>query len=105
MIADLTLATHSVPSFTLSSLSLLSHVLENHPPSIIITQADFLRHLLELIYDSNESEHHTIVAVGDITSANLPRVDNVKILKWDDVEAQGASADKPALPVPGENFC
>ena len=102
VIADLALATYSVPSFTLASLAILSHVLEKHPPSVIVTEASFLPHLLELIYDSNESEHHTIVVVGDMATAKLPRVQNVKILKWDDVETQGATADKLALPTPGE---
>ena len=104
LIADLALASCSVPSFTLSSLSLLSHVLDNHPPSMVITEATFLPQLLEHIYDSNESEHHTIVVVGDLASAKLPRVDNVKILKWDEVEATGASTDKPALPTPGKAY-
>ncbi|KAI0374715.1 acetyl-CoA synthetase-like protein [Pilatotrama ljubarskyi] len=103
IIADLALASHSIPSFTLSSLSLLARVLESHPPSVIITQADFLQQLLELIYDSNESSHHTIVVVGDIGSLKLPRVNNVRIVKWEDVEHEGASADKPALPVPDRN--
>lgn len=85
-------------------MSLLSPVLEAHPPSLIITEAAFLPHLLELIYDSNESEHHTIVVVGDVATANLPQVQNVKILHWDEIEHQGASLDKPALPVPGELY-
>ena len=102
IISDLALSAYAVPSFTLSSLSQLSHVLDNHSPSIIITEASFLPHVLEPIYDSKENEHHTIVVVGDIASAKMPRVDNVKILKWADVEAQGAAADKPTLPTPGK---
>ncbi|KAI0336359.1 acetyl-CoA synthetase-like protein [Cubamyces sp. BRFM 1775] len=103
VIADLALASHSIPSFTLSSLSLLSLVLESHPPSAIITQADFLRQLLEHIYDSHESNHHTIVVVGDIDSLKLPRLNNVKIVRWEDIEHHGASVDKPTLPVPDPN--
>ncbi|RPD65968.1 acetyl-CoA synthetase-like protein [Lentinus tigrinus ALCF2SS1-7] len=99
IISDLALASHLIPSFTLSSLSLLSPVLESHPPSLIITEAAFLPHLLELIYDSNESEHHTIVVVGDVAMANLPQVQN-KILHWDDIERQGAALDKSVLPAP-----
>ncbi|KAH9854063.1 acetyl-CoA synthetase-like protein [Lenzites betulinus] len=98
LIADLALASHSIPSFTLSSLSLLSPVLDRHPPSAIITQAEFLPHLLELVYDSNEGSHHTIIVVGDIDSVALPRSTNVKIVHWDDIERGGAAADKPALP-------
>ncbi|KAI0670544.1 acetyl-CoA synthetase-like protein [Trametes maxima] len=103
IIADLALASHSIPSFTLSSLAVLSPVLENHPPSVIITQAEFLHRLLELIYDWNESGHHTIVVVGDISGLKLPRLDNVRIVDWDTVEREGASADKPVLPVPDPN--
>ncbi|KAH9901222.1 acetyl-CoA synthetase-like protein [Cubamyces lactineus] len=103
IIADLALASHSIPSFTLSSLRLLSQVLESHPPSAIITQADFLQPLLEHIYDSKESGHHTIVVVGDIDSLKLPRLDNVKIVKWEDLEHQGASVEKPTIPIPDPN--
>ncbi|KAJ8475403.1 hypothetical protein ONZ51_g6581 [Trametes cubensis] len=103
VIADLALASHSIPSFTLSSLSLLSPVLDSHPPSAIITQASLLPQLLEHIYDSNESNHHTIVVVGDIDSLNLPRLNNVKIMRWEDLERQGTSIEKVTLPTPDPN--
>ena len=54
MISDLALASHSIPSFTLTSKALLSPFLDSHPPSAIITDAEFLPHLLELIYDIHE---------------------------------------------------
>ncbi len=57
--------------------------------------------MLELIYDSNESEHHTVVIVGDISGFKLPG-SKVRILHWDDIEREGASIAKTALPVPGE---
>lgn len=100
LIADLALASHSIPSFTLSSLSLLSPVLDRHPPSAIITQVEFLPHLLELVYDSNEGSHHTIIVVGDVNSVTLPRSTNVKIVHWDDIERGGAVANKPVLSAP-----
>ncbi|CDO70739.1 hypothetical protein BN946_scf184798.g54 [Trametes cinnabarina] len=103
LLADLALASSSIPSFTLSSLSLLSTVLENHPPSAIITQADFLTQLLEHVYDINESNNHTIIVVGDIDSLKLPRLNNIKIVPWDDLEREGASVEKAALPVPDPN--
>ncbi|KAI9064259.1 acetyl-CoA synthetase-like protein [Trametes sanguinea] len=103
LLADLALASHSIPSFTLTSLGLLSFVLENHPPSAIVTQADFLPQLLEHVYDTNETNNHTIVVVGDIDSLKLPRLHNVRIVKWDDLEREGASVDKPVLPVPDPN--
>ncbi|KAI8998795.1 acetyl-CoA synthetase-like protein [Trametes punicea] len=103
VLADLALASQSIPSFTLSSLSLLSSVLETHPPSAIITQADFLLQLLEHIFDLNESSHHTIVVVGEIENLKLPSLNNVRIIRWDDVEHEGASAEKSPLPVPNPN--
>ncbi|KAI0747958.1 acetyl-CoA synthetase-like protein [Daedaleopsis nitida] len=103
LVSDLALASYSVPTFTLSSLSLLSSVLESHPPSVIITEASFLNHLLELIYDSNESEHHTIVLVGDVADGKFPRLNNIKIFNWADLERQGAAIDKPVLPTPDIN--
>ena len=101
LIADLALSALSVPTFTVASASVLSPVLESHPPSVIITDAEFLPHLLELIYDAHESEHHTIVVVGDADGAKLPKLNNVKILNWDAIEAEGAAATKSPLPLPG----
>jgi long-chain acyl-CoA synthetase len=87
------LAANGIPSFTLSSLSLLSEVLESHPPSAIITQGSFMPQLLELIYDSAAHEHHTVIVLGDATSAS--HLENVNILSWEDIERQGANL--PAL--------
>ncbi|TBU47951.1 acetyl-CoA synthetase-like protein [Dichomitus squalens] len=103
IIADLALSALSVPTFTVASASVLSPVLERHPPSVIITDAEVLPHLLELIFDAHESEHHTIVVVGDISGAKLPKLNNVKILRWDDIETEGAAATKSPLPVPDPN--
>jgi long-chain acyl-CoA synthetase len=88
MLADLALAAHGIPSFTLSSLSLLSEVLELHPPSAIITHGTFLPQLLELIYDSAEGEHHKVIVLGDTTSAS--RVENAMLFQWNEVERTGS---------------
>ncbi|PIL23838.1 hypothetical protein GSI_13589 [Ganoderma sinense ZZ0214-1] len=103
LVADLALSALLVPTFTVASASVISPVLESHPPSVIITNPELLQHVLELIYDAHESEHHTIVVTGDISGLNLPKVDHVKILMWDDIEADGAAAAKAALPVPDPN--
>ncbi len=92
-----------MPTFTVASSGVISPVLESHPPSVIITNAELLQHILELIYDAHESEHHTIVVTGDINGLKLPKLDHVKILMWDDIEADGAAATKAALPVPGSS--
>ncbi|KAH9056648.1 acetyl-CoA synthetase-like protein [Lactarius vividus] len=65
LITELALASHSIPSLTLASPSLLSPVLEAHPPTAVIVDASFLSHALELIYDLNESGHHFVVVVGE----------------------------------------
>ncbi|KAI0080591.1 acetyl-CoA synthetase-like protein [Panus rudis PR-1116 ss-1] len=98
LLTDLALASHSIPSFTLSALSLLSPVLEEHPPSAIVTDAKFLPQLLELIHDSNEGVHHTVVVVGDLDKPI--QVGGVRILKWSDIEREGAQLDQIVPPAP-----
>jgi len=97
VIADLALAKHSIVSITLSSRKLLSRVLEVQPPSAIIVDADFLPHLLELIYDAKEHDHKIIV-VGqtDITRPKAAR--DVQILDWAQVEADGAQIASVVIP-------
>jgi len=94
VITDLALASASIPSLVLTSLSLLSPVLDTHPPAAIVTHADLLPHLLELIYDSLESDHHTIIVVGEFESNIAESLHQIKLLRWDDVEREGARGDK-----------
>ena len=92
VISDFALASYSIPSFTITALSLLAPVLETHPPSAIITHAKFLPHILELIYDSNESEHHTIIVVGDFDPKTVVKAGTIlKVMKWTDVENEGST--------------
>ncbi|KAJ8521003.1 hypothetical protein ONZ45_g2237 [Pleurotus djamor] len=101
LISDLALASYSIPSLTLSSLNLLSPVLDAHPLSAIITHAEFLPHILELLYDADEQQQHTIVVVGEPSSQALAGVSSkVKILVWSDVEREGTRADKAFAPQP-----
>ncbi|KAI0797832.1 acetyl-CoA synthetase-like protein [Abortiporus biennis] len=89
LISDLALASYGIPSLTLSSLSVLSPVLDEHPPSVIITHSGFLPTLLELIHESSEGENHTIIVVGDFQK---PRgITSAKILKWFDIEKEGSA--------------
>ncbi|KIY51047.1 acetyl-CoA synthetase-like protein [Fistulina hepatica ATCC 64428] len=101
IISDMALAAHSIPSFTLESPTSLAFVLEGHPPSIIVTNAEFLPHILELIYDSAEREHHTIVVVGQPSAAVMATVaSQVKILLFADVEREGLKVEKTLSPIP-----
>ncbi|KZP20846.1 acetyl-CoA synthetase-like protein [Athelia psychrophila] len=101
LISDFALATHSIPSFTISSPALLSPVLEAHPPTAIITLGKFLPHVLELIYDSHESEHHTVIVVGDYdTNVAAKAGASIRVIKWTDVEAEGAKGEAVTSPAP-----
>ncbi|KAF8212433.1 hypothetical protein K438DRAFT_1567350 [Mycena galopus ATCC 62051] len=102
IIADLALASHSIPSFTLSAANLLSSVLESHPPSAIITHASMLTQILELIYDAGEGgRNHTIVVVGDPSPQAMASVaSKVNVLKWSDVEREGVRVEKIISPLP-----
>jgi len=106
LITDLALASHSIPSFTLSSLSLLSPVLQNHPPSAIVTHASFLPTLLELIHDSHETEHHTVIVVGESEFTKRRDFGPIQLFNWEDIEKQGSSADpvSPSTPGPQDVF-
>lgn len=98
VIADLALAKHSVVSITLSSRKLLSRILEAHPPSAIIVGADFLPHLLELIYDAREHDHKIIVVGRTDTNIQPKAAREVQILNWAQVEADGAQVANAAAP-------
>jgi len=105
LISDLALASHSIPSFTVSSSNLLSPVLESHPPSAIITHAEFLHQILEVIYDAGEGGHHTIIVVGEPSPQALASVaSQVKVLKFSDVERDGVRVEKILSPPPSQSY-
>ena len=99
VIADLALAKHSIVSITLSSRRLLSRVLEDHPPSAIIVGADFLPHVLELIYDARERDHKVIVVGRTDTDIRPKAASEVQVLNWTQVEADGAQVANVAAPL------
>lgn len=91
LIADLALAKRSIVSMTLCSPKLLSRVLETHPPTAIITDADFIPLLLELIYDAREYDHKIIV-VGKYEGNHHPKTaKQVEIIPWAQIETDGAN--------------
>ncbi|KAK0228337.1 hypothetical protein IW262DRAFT_1350397 [Armillaria fumosa] len=102
IISDMALAMHSIPSFTIAATNLLAGILESHPPTVIVTHAELLLQLLELIYDAGESDqHHTIIIVGEPSAQAMARVaSKVKVLKWEDVEREGVKTEKILSPVP-----
>lgn len=106
IVADLALAAHSIPSFTLTSADLLAPVLEAHPPSVILTQAELLPQLLELIYDSGEStREHYIVVVGEPSTKALATVaSKIKVLKFAEVEREGIRVEKTLSPQPSKHL-
>lgn len=102
MITDLALASHSILSYTLSSPSLLTTVLESHQPSAIVIQASMLSHLLEQLYEiGGQKSRHTIIVVGEPSPQAMASVaSNITVLNFADVEREGVKVEKILTPVP-----
>jgi long-chain acyl-CoA synthetase len=101
LITDLALASHSIPSFTLTSPTLLAPVLEAHPPTAIVIDAGFVPHVLELLFDAAEAAHHVVVVVGELDKQTASRIANrIRLVRWSDIEAEGASGEQLAPPTP-----
>ncbi|OCB84357.1 hypothetical protein A7U60_g9037 [Sanghuangporus baumii] len=93
LIADLALASQSIPSFTISSLTLLSSVFDAHPPSAIILHVNFLEHVLEQIAENAEFAHHTLILVGEGDLPDFVGKLKVRILWLTDLERKGTRED------------
>lgn len=102
LIADLAFAARSITTMTISSPELLAEVLDNHPPSVIVTDVDFLSHIVEQIYDLNQHNHTTVIVVGDPGSIGAKLVKEMDLVKFSDIEKQGASAPADLSPPTGE---
>ncbi|KAF8803563.1 hypothetical protein BYT27DRAFT_7195406 [Phlegmacium glaucopus] len=102
IVADLALASHSITSLTLSSVTLLPTVLESHALSAIVTHAFFLPQLLELIYETDKrTTEHIIVVVGEPSAQAMSSVaSNIKILRFADLEREGVKVEKVLSPLP-----
>ncbi|KAG6376099.1 hypothetical protein JVT61DRAFT_2071 [Boletus reticuloceps] len=98
VIADLALAKYSIVSITLSSQKLLSRVLEAHSPSAIIVGADFLPHLLRLIYGAKEHDYKIIVVGQADTGVQPNAAPAAQIINWAQVEADGSQAVNAVTP-------
>ncbi|KAI0003328.1 acetyl-CoA synthetase-like protein [Russula compacta] len=102
LITELALASHSIPSLTLSALSLLSPVLDLYPPSAIVVEGSLLPHTLELIYELHEFGHYFVVVVGETDEKVLSQASKqVKVVQWADLEAQGKAASPITSAAPG----
>lgn len=87
-----------------SSLALLSPVLETHPPSVVVADATLLPQLLETLYDSNDSVQPVVIVVGDLDSKQQQRsAQHVQLLKWEDVLTRGLQETK--LPLTNPSMC
>ena len=102
LIADLAFAARSIITMTISSPQLLAEVLDKHPPSAIITDADFLSHIVEQIYDLNQHHHTTVIVVGDPGNIGAKLTKEMDLLKFSDIEREGASAPVDLSPPTGE---
>ncbi|KAF9653146.1 acetyl-CoA synthetase-like protein [Thelephora ganbajun] len=91
LIADLAFAAKSITTMTISSPELLAKVLDNHPPSAIITDVVFLPHIVEQIYDIDQHHHTTVIVVGDPGSVGAKLAKEMDLLKFSDIEKEGAS--------------
>ena len=101
LIADLTFAAKSITTMTITSPELLAQVLDSHPPSAIIVDADFLSHIIEQIYDLNQ-RHTTVIVVGDPGSIGTKLSKEMSLLKFSDIEKEGASTPAELSPPTGE---
>ena len=91
LIADLALAAKSITTMTISSSELLAEILDSHPPSAIITDSDFLSHIVEQIYDLNQHSHTTVIIVGDPGSVIAKLAGEMDLLLFNDIEKEGVS--------------
>lgn len=91
LVADLAFAAKSITTMTISSSELLAEVLDSHPPSAIITDSDFLSHIVEQIYDLNRHNHTTVIVVGDLGGVGTSLAKEMDIIKFSDIEKDGSS--------------
>lgn len=102
LIADLAFTAKSITTMTISSSELLAEVLDKYPPSAIITDSDFLPHIIEQIYDLNQHSHTTVIVVGDPGSVGAKLVREIDLVLFNDIEKEGASNPVDLSPPTGE---
>ncbi|KAF8633752.1 hypothetical protein AX17_004407 [Amanita inopinata Kibby_2008] len=102
VVTDLALASLSITSYTLSSISILSAVLDTYPTSTIIVHAEFLDKVLDVIYKTKgQPSIRNIVVAGEIDPQVTTRVaSNIHILQFSEVERDGHRVDKIVTAAP-----
>lgn len=94
------LASHSITSLTIGTLTLLSPVLDSYPPAAIVTDAQFLPQLLELIHEPDKDIQYTIIVVGETNSLESHESSRVRLYKFADLEREGAREAPVSVNVP-----
>lgn len=92
----------SITTMTISSPELLAEVLDKHPPSAIIADADFLSHIVEQIYDLNQHSRTTVIVVGDPGNIGAKLAKEMNLLKFSDIEKEGEGTQMDLSPPTGE---
>lgn len=87
---------------TITSPELLAEVLDNHPPSAIIIDADSLSHIVEQMHDLNQHRRTTVIVVGDPGSVGAKLAKEMDLIKFSDIEREGASTPVDLSPPTGE---
>ncbi|KAF8634354.1 hypothetical protein AX15_000965 [Amanita polypyramis BW_CC] len=102
ILADLALASLSIVSYTVSSSTAVSSIFDKYRTSAIVTNAEFVPHLLDLIYKSDaRTNNYTIIVVGEVDYRIATGiVSNLRILRFNDVERDGYRMDKVLVPAP-----
>ena len=90
LIADLAFAANSITTMTISSPEILASVMDSHPPSAIITDSDFLSHIIEQVFDLNQHNHTTVIVVGDPGNVGAKLAGEIDLLRFVDIEREGA---------------
>lgn len=112
LVTDLALATQSIKSYTISSLTLLSEVLDQLelPFATIILHAHSLETVLEQLEESMFRRDIHFILVGNDPVPDSVRHLNLVILRWDELEREGAQAAPIQSSTPGilstrSSFC
>jgi long-chain acyl-CoA synthetase len=104
LIADLAFAAKSITTMTISSPELLAQVLDSHPPSAIIVDSAFLTHIVEQIYDLNQHNNTMVIVVGDPGVLGAKLTEEMDLLKFSDIEKEGAGSPTDLSPSTGEPY-
>lgn len=100
LLTDLTLSTLSIPSTTITKLTLLSATLSVSTPSVIFTTSTFLHTLLEQIAEEEGTSSIAVVVVGDETGAATAagRKSGFNVVTLEELESVGKGKESVIVP-------